>query len=211
MRVSVRNGCSGLVVRASLLLACLGVTGAALANESANRSSIGELRYDGGRSTGLRVNNTLRLSPSSDIQLQRSNGVFSHSGAEVRVSTYHVAWRYALVDSSNWTLRVGLGSRLRDSRDPWVTGEGAGRGALPMVQFQGERKLSDRVRLIGDVDGIASGPMRSIDMGLRVRYALTPDLSMSAGLRVLESSFDSPEAAQGPRNKSVTFGVGYRF
>jgi hypothetical protein len=136
--------------------------------------------------------------------------------SEPATGSTRLTWRYALVDRGDWSLRVGLSGNSPESRLPvsqtGIIADRTNFGFIPQIHLYGESRLGDRVRLVGDVDSQTGGAGRSVDLGLRVRYSVSNDVALSAGVRMLDNTGTDPRDTYGfGRFTSFTFGLGYRF
>ena len=135
--------------------------------------------------------------------------------ADYRFDTYRVAWRYRVVERPDWNLRVGLTGLIRDARialsQDGTSAEKTNVGFVPLLHLYGEWRLAQRLSLVGDLDGLAGGPGRAIDLGLRLRYELTPTWSLAAGWRMLDGGVDNDEQYNFARFHSLSLGISARF
>lgn len=198
--LSVCFGCvgvSGHLALVTLSLALLIGAGTAVA-QTTNRQAID---FDG---SGLKISN------------RDFFGATLSAPSEPATGSTRLTWRYALVDRSDWSLRIGLTGNSPETRLPvsqtGIVADQTSFGFVPQIHLYGESRLSDRVRLVGDIDSQTSGATRSVDLGLRVRYSVSNDMAVSAGLRMLEATgTDNRDAYGFGRFTSFTFGLGYRF
>jgi hypothetical protein len=169
-------------------------------------------------------------SPFSLLPIQTSSGLASRH--EIRLSAMPVAhdagllggdsslrldapratYRYTLMERPSWAWKVGLTSNLRDAGDLFRAGGDRMRfGALPLMHVGGEARLADRWRLSVDADGLMTPRGRTIDIGLRVNYRLSPSFSLYGGWRVSESGGDAEESYGAGVSNAANFGVRFRF
>ena len=115
--------------------------------------------------------------------------------ATYQFNSPRVTYRYRVVDSERWQLRLGFTALVRDAevglRQGGVRARDTNVGFVPLLHVSGERSLSERVSLAFEVDGLAAPQGRAVDLGLHVQYALTDVWSLYAGYRTLEGGADN--------------------
>lgn len=135
--------------------------------------------------------------------------------ADYKFDSWRLTWRYRVIDTPNWTLNVGATGKIRDARIALAQGplsaEKSDIGFVPLLHLQSEWRLAERLTLVGDFDGLAGGPGRAIDAGLRLRWSMTPTWSLQAGWRVLDGGVDNTGQYNFARFQSLLIGVGARF
>lgn len=208
---------------------------AAVPNDApGSRFSIRGLAGDG-PVTGVRVAYTRTLTPTQELVLLYAPLSVSGTGVlagttpfqgvtfaggtattvDYRFDSYRATWRYTLVDSPDWTFKLGATAKIRDARialaQGGVSAEKSNTGFVPLLHAYAERRLGERWTLVGDVDALAGGPGRAIDAGLRVRWLLTPSWSVQGGWRILDGGVDTREQFNFARFTSWTLGVAVRF
>jgi len=208
---------------------------AAVPNDASGaRFSIRDLAGDG-PVTGVRVTYTRTLTPTQELVLLYAPLSISGTGVlpgatpfqgttfaggtatavDYRFDSYRATWRHALVDSRDWTFKLGATAKIRDARialsQGGITAEKSNTGFVPLLHVYGERRLGERWTLIGDMDALAGGPGRAIDAGLRVRWQLNPTWAVQGGWRILDGGVDTREQFNFARFTSWTLGVAARF
>ena len=109
-----------------------------------------------------------------------------------RLADYRLTWRYALLDSPQLAVKLGVTARLRDARATLYPGA-AGAGVsdtnlLPLLHASIERPFGSRLSLAADIDAMALPQGHALDAGLRLRYAMDRDWSASLSYRILDGS-----------------------
>jgi hypothetical protein len=194
------------------------------------RDLIGE-----GNETGVRVSFTRALTPRQELRFLYAPLSLSGTGAlptvtnfqgrafaagvptqaDYRFDSYRATWRYRLIEDRDWTVKLGFTAKIRDARialaQPGVAAEDSNVGLVPLAHAHVERRLGERLTLVGDLDGLAGGPGYAIDIGLRLRYRVNDALSLSAGWRMLDGGADNREQYAFARFQFWTVGLGYRF
>jgi hypothetical protein len=198
------------------------------------RFSIRDLTGDARQLTG-RITYTRALSPKSDLVLLAAPLELSGTGvpgqainfegasfaagtpttANYKFNSYRATWRYALWQQPDWTFKVGFTGKIRDASiglsQPGLSAVKDNIGFVPLLHLYGERKLGERWTLIGDFDGLAGGPGRAIDLGVRARYQINPTWGVQAGWRMLDGGVDNREQYNFARFTSFNLGIAARF
>ena len=109
-----------------------------------------------------------------------------------RIDDYRLTWRYALLDSPQLAVKLGVTARLRDARAtlrPGAVGIGAADpDLLPLLHASIERPFDNRLSFVADIDALALPQGHALDAGLRLRYALDRDWSASMSYRILDGT-----------------------
>jgi hypothetical protein len=135
--------------------------------------------------------------------------------AEYRFNSYRATWRYSLLDGTLWTVKLGLTAKVRDARIALIQGgrmaEDTDLGVVPLAHAYVERRFGERLTFIGDLDALAGGPGRAIDLGLRLGYEVTDTLMATGGWRMLDGGVDTNDQFNFATVHYLTFGLAYRF
>lgn len=135
--------------------------------------------------------------------------------AEYRFNSYRATWRYSLLDGEAWTVKLGVTAKVRDARIALMQGgrmaEDTDLGVVPLAHAYVERRIGDRLTLIGDLDALAGGPGRAIDFGLRLGYLVADGITATGGWRMLDGGVDTNDQYNFATVHYLTFGLGYRF
>jgi hypothetical protein len=109
-------------------------------------------------------------------------------------NSWRVGYRYRFLERRSLDLRVGFTAKLRDAKVALQQGETASRntnlGFVPLLHFSGDWRLSDQAHLLLDFDGLAGGPGRAFDVGLKLGYDLGDRWRIGGGYRTLEGGAD---------------------
>jgi hypothetical protein len=84
-------------------------------------------------------------------------------------------------------------------------------GLVPLFNAYGEYRFADRWRAIFDFDGLVGPNGRAFDIGLKVGYDLTRNLSLEGGYRMLEGGVDNDDVYNFAWFNYAVVGVRYRF
>ncbi len=66
-------------------------------------------------------------------------------------------------------------------------------GIVPLLYMSGTYRLSDRWTLGADLDGLAGGPGRAIDLGVTLDFAISPAWGLGVDFRILDGGADTDE------------------
>lgn len=84
-------------------------------------------------------------------------------------------------------------------------------GFVPLLNIFGEGQIARGLMYEVELDGLAGGPGRAIDLSLRVKNQFGPNSTAFVGLRVLEGGADVPRVKNFAWVNYITVGVGVRF
>lgn len=122
-----------------------------------------------------------------------------------------VAYRYALVDGPEATIRFGFGSRFRAAfAERSFYGERTD-PALPFVHASIERRFGERWSVVADVDAMTTAPGRGLDVGVSVGYTLDRNWSLLAAYRSLDPGLRLPTEMSPGRSNQLTIGASRSF
>jgi hypothetical protein len=135
--------------------------------------------------------------------------------ASYRFNSYRATYRYLFYHNENWRLRIGVTAKVRDAE---ITLKQAGRfasdsntGFVPLLNFYGEYRPTDRWNFIIDFDGLASPQGRALDLGIVARYDLDRQWYLGGGYRMLEGGADNSEVYNFAWFNYLLLSAGYRF
>jgi hypothetical protein len=161
-------------------------------------------------SAGLAARHEIRLSA---MPTAFDAGVLGIDPA-LRLDAPRATYRYTLMERPSWAWKVGLTSNLRDAGELFRAGAPGERtrfGAIPLMHLGGEARLAQRWLLAVDADGLMTARGRTIDIGLRVNYRMSPSFSLYGGWRVSESGGDAEESYGAGFSNAANVGVRFRF
>ena len=84
-------------------------------------------------------------------------------------------------------------------------------GFVPTLHLSGERRFGERWTLGLDLDGLAGGPGRLIDLALKLDYRLGPRWRVGGGYRTLEGGADTDAVYNFAWLSYAVLDVAYRF
>ncbi len=63
-------------------------------------------------------------------------------------------------------------------------------GFVPLLYFRADWSLADRWHFIFDIDALAGGPGRAIDLAVKLGYDISPRWAVTVGYRTVEGGAD---------------------
>jgi hypothetical protein len=117
--------------------------------------------------------------------------------ATYQFNSWRVGYRWKFKDGDRWKLWLGFTAKMRDAKIELAQGETTSKdtdtGFVPLLAFAADYRLSDRWRLLFDLEGLAGGPGRAFDVALKVGYDINERWSLTAGYRTVEGGADIDE------------------
>lgn len=133
--------------------------------------------------------------PSSAIEFAgESYAAGTPVEATYTFNSYRLTYRYRLHQgerSSGW---VGFTAKIRDAEIALVQEATASRkedfGFVPLLHLAGEWRLTPDWYLLADLDGLAGGPGRAVDVTVKLGRDLDAHWAVRAGYRMVEGGAD---------------------
>lgn len=148
--------------------------------------------------TGLLPRHELRLAAG----LESPSLAVPAWSAEPLRATY----RYTFLAQREWSWKVGITTRLGDTADL-----GRNRfGNRSLLHFAGEGRPAANWRVDLDADRPFTVRGRTLDVGVRVNYLLTPSFSLYGGYRYADHGAEGDDNGPGFSN-TANVGLRYRF
>jgi hypothetical protein len=114
--------------------------------------------------------------------------------ATYRFNSWRLSYRYRLKDGERWKVWIGATVKIRDAkielRQGSTTSFDDDLGFVPLLHVAADYRLAERWHLIADVDALAGGPGRAIDLALKVGYDVSPSWAITLGYRTVEGGAD---------------------
>lgn len=175
----------------------------------------------------LRLEATASLSPRHELRFSTwtigRGGLESMPGVSLATLTSDATWRldparatyrYTVLVQRDWAWKLGVSANVRelsDSLRPALLSDRLRFGALPLLHVAGEGRLAQRWGVAFDADGLMTPRGRTLDLGLRVNYSLTPNFQLFGGYRLTEAAGDAEEFYGAGLSNAANFGLRYRF
>ena len=117
--------------------------------------------------------------------------------ASYKFNSWRVGYHYRFYDSNDWRLWVGGTLKVRDAKielkQEGISADDDDLGVVPLLYLAGEYRINDSWHFQFDFDGLAGGPGRAVDLGLKLGYQVNDRWRVSAGYRGLEGGVDSDD------------------
>jgi hypothetical protein len=111
-----------------------------------------------------------------------------------KFNTYRLTYRYTFRPWAFWQWAIGGAILIRDADITLEQGDlresESNLGPVPLLHVYGERRLTDRLAAVVDVEGLGAPQGRAIDAAFTLNYAPAENWSVSAGYRTLEGGAD---------------------
>jgi len=130
-------------------------------------------------------------------------------------NSYRVTYRYELIRRENWMFGFGVTVKVRDAETRLEAGGTSAAktnvGAVPLVNFKFERRLSGRARFLVEGDALAAPQGRAEDIFAGILVHAGKQWSIKAGYRFLEGGADNDEVYTFALVHYLAAGVVVRF
>ncbi len=121
--------------------------------------------------------------------------------------TYRKPWK------GDWS--IGGTLKIRDAEIGLKQGSAVASerniGFVPLLNIYGEGAISHGFQYEVELDGLAGGPGRAIDLSFRVKRDLSSSTTGFLGYRILEGGADVPRVKNFAWVNYITVGLSYRF
>jgi len=111
-----------------------------------------------------------------------------------RFNSWRIGYRYRAMSRSNLDFWVGFTAKLRDAEIRLRQGELRARdtdlGFVPLLHLAADWRFAPRGHVLFDFDGLAGGPGRAFDAGLKVGFDISARWTVAGGYRTLEGGAD---------------------
>lgn len=135
--------------------------------------------------------------------------------ASYTFNSWRLGYRYQYYAANGWKLWVGGTAKVRDAEIKLRQGQTSSSdddvGFVPLLHLAGEYRFGERWLFQFDFDGLAGGPGRAIDLGLKVGYELNERWRLSAGYRGLEGGADTDDVYNFAWFNTALVSAQYRF
>ncbi len=135
--------------------------------------------------------------------------------AEYKFNSWRFGYHYQFYAANNWQLRIGATAKIRDARielsQGAVNAEDDDVGFVPLLHLSGDYQFNPRWSFHFDFDGLAGGPGRAFDLGLRLAWAVNDNWRLGVGYRGLEGGVDNDDVYNFAWFNSALVTAEYRF
>ena len=188
--------------------------------ELADPLPLSSARWDSAYDSRLEL--SAGLLPRHEVRFSTTSRAGGWTGSDMSLAGTDAGWsvdplratyRYTFFERRDWAWKVGVTARLGEPDQARGAAIGVDRtrfGAMPLVHFAGAGKLAGNWLLTVDADGLLTARGRTLDIGVRVDYALSRSFYLFGGYRLSDHYLDGDESSIGTTN-SANLGVRYRF
>ena len=135
--------------------------------------------------------------------------------ARYKFNSWRASYRYLMVDSDRWNLWIGGTLKVRDAEikltQNGLTSSDDDIGFVPLFYLASTYQFGERWSLKTELDALAGGPGRAIDLGLRLDYRINDQWSAGAGYRTLEGGADTDDIYNFAWFNSDVLSTSFRF
>jgi len=135
--------------------------------------------------------------------------------ARYKFNSWRVSWRYHSINRDRWDLWLGATLKIRDAEirltQGQVTATDDDVGFVPLFYLASRYRLGERWTFNAELDALAGGPGRAIDLGLRPDYDVNSRWTVGAGYRGLEGGADTDDVYNFAWFNSFVFSTRYSF
>lgn len=132
-----------------------------------------------------------------------------------KFNSWRVSYRYHMVDQDRWNLWFGGTLKVRDAeiklRQGRVTANDDDLGVVPLIYVAARYRIGNKWHLNAEMDALAGGPGRAIDLGLRLDYRLNRRWEIGVGYRGLEGGVNSDDVYNFSWFNSLVLTTRYEF
>jgi hypothetical protein len=126
-------------------------------------------------------------------------------------NSYRLSYASTVRKTEKEIWRVGGTLKVRDAQIALQQGTNraasSNLGVVPLIHLSGERKLSERWKLLLDADGLAAPQGRAFDVGLFLAHRLSPKTDLTLGARTLEGGADNERVYNFARLDYLSMGL----
>ncbi|MFK7858650.1 MAG: hypothetical protein AB8B64_07515 [Granulosicoccus sp.] len=116
---------------------------------------------------------------------------------EYRFNSWRLGYRYHLRARERWDFWIGGTLKIRDAEikltQNGVSSSDDNLGFVPLLYLAGEYHFDSPWSIAGDLDGLAGGPGRAIDLGVSLNYQTTNRFRLGVEYRTLEGGADTDD------------------
>ena len=144
-----------------------------------------------------------------------SFGTGQTTEATYRFNSWRLGYHYALMRSERASVKIGATLKVRDAEIRLKQGDTESFdddvGLVPLLYLAGSYQLNDRWSVRADLDGLAGGPGRAIDLGVALDYSIAKRWQVGAEVRVLDGGADTDDVYNFARFNSAAIAISTGF
>jgi hypothetical protein len=135
--------------------------------------------------------------------------------ASYTFNSYRLTYRYDLIKRPDLTFGLGVTGKIRDaeievSTEP-ISSTETNVGFVPLINFHVRWQMLPQLGLLLDGDGLAGSRGRAVDALLALDYAISNDIALRAGYRILEGGADNDKTYNFALIHYAGLGIAYTF
>lgn len=135
--------------------------------------------------------------------------------ATYRFNSWRIGYHYALMHNEARGVRIGATLKVRDAEIRLTQGNTEALdddvGLVPLLYLSGHYRLNNSWIVRADLDGLAGGPGRAIDLGIALDYSLDSRWQIGAELRVLDGGADTDDVYNFAQFSSAAVAISVGF
>jgi hypothetical protein len=135
--------------------------------------------------------------------------------ATYKFNSWRATYRYRFFEGAHWKWWIGVTAKVRDAKIELEQGDTSSRdtdlGFVPLLHLAGDLRFAKRWHLILDMDALAGGPGRAIDLAVKLGYDVGDHWSVTGGYRLLEGGADTDDVYNFALFNYGVVGFTYRF
>jgi hypothetical protein len=135
--------------------------------------------------------------------------------ATYQFNSWRVTYRYRFHSGERWRWWVGFTAKIRDAKIRLEQGTTASEdtdvGFVPLAHLRGDFRFAARWHFLLDVDALAGGPGRAVDLALKVGYDVSDRWGVTGGYRTVEGGADVDRVYNFAWFNYAVFSAVYRF
>lgn len=130
-------------------------------------------------------------------------------------NSWRVGYRYHLYAEPDWDFWVGGTLKVRDASiklsQDGVSSQDDDVGVVPLLYLAVAYRFNEEWSIAADMDGLAGGPGRALDLGIRLNYDLNDAWQLGLGYRTLEGGADTDDVYNFAWFNTVSLSLARRF
>lgn len=135
--------------------------------------------------------------------------------ASYQFNSWRIGYHYNMIEGEQGTLQLGATLKVRDAeirlQQTSTVGVDDDLGLVPLLYVAGKYKLNEHWTLGADLDGLAGGPGRAIDIGVTFDYKITDRFRIGTDLRMLEGGADVDQVYNFAQFNSLSVALAAEF
>jgi hypothetical protein len=135
--------------------------------------------------------------------------------ATYKFNSWRLTYFYRLKKSEQWKWWIGFTAKIRDAKiqlqQSGISAQKTNIGFVPLLHLRGEYNFNKKWWLLLDVDALAGGPGRAVDLAVKLGYDINDQWQVSGGYRTVEGGADVEEVYNFAWFHYVTLSIQYNF